>query len=199
MKLRRAPLVLLLAAPLLAVPGAGARAQAPPQWKATVTASVDVAPPPILFTTIRDLEFGRVGPGQVVDVPAQPPYAPGTWAAGARFGNIRKTDEYGISFTLPTQLVSGTATLPVSFAGNTHGWLCAWTSTPSNCNALSANVDPSTHTTAGTAYVLDLPNNSPSNDFTVDVYVGGVLTVPGGAVKPGVYTATLSVTVTRLN
>jgi hypothetical protein len=196
--LRASSLALLLAASLLAVPGARAWAQGA-QWQASVVASVDVAPPPILITTIRDLEFGRVGPGMVVDVPAQPPYAPGTWAAGARFTNIRKTDAYGIRFTLPTQLVSGTATLPVSFAGTSHGWICAWSSTPSTCNALSANVDPSTHTTVATAYVLDIPNGNPGNDFTVDVYVGGVLTVPGGSVKPGVYTATLGVTVTRLN
>jgi len=193
----------VLAALLPAAPGAAARAaaQAPAQWKATVTASVLVAPPPILLTTTRDLYFGNVGQGQVVSVPAQPPYPVGTWAAGARFSNLRKTVTYGITFTLPSQLTNGTSTMAVSWNGTQYGWLCVWnqtSGTPGVCGVAQSNFDPSQYT--ATPMVVNLPNNVPQNNvFAFDLYVGGRLTVPVGALKPGTYSAPLRITVAVIN
>jgi hypothetical protein len=201
MTVRGALPAILSAVPLLAAPGMAARAaaQAPPQWKSTVTASVTVAPPPILLTTTRDLYFGTVSPGQVVSVPARPAYPVGTWAAGARFGNLRKTVVYGIRFTLPTQLANGTATMPVTWSGTQYGWLCVWnqtTGTAGVCAVQDASFDPSAHTTAGTPLTMDLPNNTPQNNvFSADVYVGGRLAVPAGSLKPGTYSAPIVITV----
>jgi hypothetical protein len=194
---------LVLAVPLLAAPGAAARAaaQAPPEFKATVVASVLVAPPPILLTTTRDLYFGDVGPGQVVSVPAQPAYPVGTWAAGARFGNLAKTVRYGVTFTLPAQLANGTATMAVSWNGTQYGWICIWNQTngtPGVCGVGQANFNPSLHTS--TPLEVDLPNNTPQNHvFAFDMYVGGQLTVPSGALKPGTYSAPLRITVAVIN
>jgi hypothetical protein len=189
--------VLLVSAPGLA---ARAAAQGPPQWKSTVTASVLVAPPPILLTTTRDLYFGNVGPGQVVSVPARPAYPVGTWAAGARFGNLAKTVRYGVRFALPTRLSNGTASMPVSWTGTQYGWLCVWNATvgtPGVCAVQDASFDPSAHTSNATAMTIDLPNNTPQNHvFTADLYVGGRLTVPAGSLKPGTYSAPITITVT---
>ena len=201
---RRGVLAALFALASIVMPGLAARAAAqttpPPQWKATVTASVLVAPPPILLTTTRDLYFGNVDPGQVVSVPARPAYPVGTWAAGARFGNLAKTVRYGVTFTLPTQLKNGTATMPVTWNGTQYGWLCVWNQTVGTagvCAVQDASFDPSTHTTVGTAMVIDLPNNTPQNHvFAADVYVGGRLAVPSGSLKPGTYSAPLTITVT---
>jgi len=188
----------LLAAVLLAAPCGVARAQAP-QWDATVTASVLVAPPPVLLTTTRDLYFGSVGPGQVITVPARPAYPVGTWAAGARIGGLAKTVRYGMRLTLPTQLLNGTASMPVSFNGTQYGWLCVWNQTvgtPGVCAIQDLNFNPSSHTTAATAYQIDLPNNTPQNHvFAADVYVGGQLSVPAGSLKPGTYSAPITITV----
>jgi hypothetical protein len=203
MTLRGALPALVLAVLLLAAPGAAPRAsaQAPPQWKATVTASVLVAPPPILLTTTRDLYFGNVGQGQVVSVPAQPPYPVGTWAAGARFGNLAKTVKYGVTFVLPTQLTNGTSTMAVSWNGTQYGWICIWNQTvgtPGVCGVQQANFNPSLYTS--TPLVVDLPNNTPQNHvFAFDVYIGGQLTVPSGALKPGTYSAPLRITVAVIN
>ncbi|HEX8242816.1 MAG TPA: hypothetical protein VF541_04960 [Longimicrobium sp.] len=202
MTLRGAPWALLLAVLLLAAPGvaAPAAAQAPPQWKSTVTASVSVAPPPILLTTTRDLYFGNVSPGQVISVPARPTYPVGTWAAGARFGNLSKTVAYGIRFTLPAQLANGAATIPVAWNGTQYGWLCVWNQTAGTagvCAVQDASFDPAAHTTPATALMVDLPNNTPQNQvFAADVYVGGQLSVPGGTLKPGTYSAPVTITVT---
>jgi hypothetical protein len=202
MSLRGTLSAFVLAVLLLAAPGAAARAaaQPPPVWKATVTASVLVAPPPILLTTTRDLYFGSVGPGQVVSVPAQPPYPVGTWSAAARFGNLAKTVRYGVRFTLPAQLTNGSSTMAVSFAGTQYGWLCIWNQTngtPGVCAVQQSAFDPSAHTAAGTPLVVDLPNNTPQNHvFAADVYVGGRLTVPAGSLRPGTYSAPLTITVT---
>jgi hypothetical protein len=204
MRMRGALPAFVLAALLPAAPGAAARAAAqttPPQWKATVTASVLVAPPPILLTTTRDLYFGNVGQGQVVSVPAQPPYPVGTWAAGARFENLRKTVRYGVSFILPTQLTNGTSTMAVSWNGAQYGWLCVWnqtSGTPGVCGVQQSSFNPSQYT--GTPMVVDLPNNVPQNNvFAFDLYVGGRLTVPTGALKPGTYSAPLRITVAVIN
>lgn len=190
--------VLLMAAPGVAV-RAAAQTNAPPQWKASVNASVTVAPPPILLTTTRDLYFGNVGPGSVVSVPARPAYPVGTWAAGARFSNLAKTVRYGVTFTLPAQLTSGTATLPVTWSGTQYGWLCVWnatTGTAGVCAVQDRSFSPAAHTAAGTALQVDLPNNTPQNNvFAADVYVGGQLTVPGGTLKPGTYSAPVTITV----
>ena len=194
---------LLALVPLMAAPGLAVRAAAqttppaPPQWKSSVTASVTVAPPPILLTTTRDLYFGSVSPGQVVSVPARPAYPVGTWAAGARFDNLRKTVTYGVRFTLPSQLTSGTATIPVAWAGTQYGWLCVWntnTGTPGVCAVQDDSFSPAAYTAAD--LLVDLPNNTPQNNvFAADVYVGGQLTVPGGSLKPGTYSAPVTIIV----
>ena len=205
MRMPRALPAFVLAALLPAAPGAArAAAQAtPPQWKATVTASVLVAPPPILLTTTRDMYFGNVSQGQVVSVPAQPPYPVGTWSAAARIGNLAKTVKYGVRFTLPTQLSNGTATMPVTWNGTQYGWLCVWNQTVGTagvCAIQDVAFDPSAHTTLATAMVIDLPNNTPQNHvFAADIYVGGQLTVPTGALKPGTYSAPLTMTVSVIN
>ena len=186
MTLRGALTAILTPVLLLAAPGLAARAaaQAPPQWKSTVVASVIVAPPPILLTTTRDMYFGNVSPGQVISVPARPAYPVGTWAAGARFGNLAKTVKYGVRFTLPTQLTNGTVTMPVTWSGTQYGWLCVWNQTvgtPGVCAIQDVAFDPSAHTTLATAMTIDLPNNTPQNHVcAADIYVGGQLTVPGG-------------------
>lgn len=199
---RRALTALLAPVLLAAAPGLAARAAAqaaPEQWKSTVTASVMVAPPPILLTTTRDLYFGSVEPGQVVSVPARPAYPVGTWAAGARFGNLAKTVTYGVRFTLPTQLTNGTATMPVSWNGTQYGWLCVWnqnSGTPGVCAVEDRSFNPSSHTSVATSLVIDLPNNTPQNHvFAADVYVGGRLSVPAGTLKPGTYSAPIVITV----
>ena len=201
MTLRGALTAIFLPTLLLAAPGVAARAaaQQPQQWKSTVTASVLVAPPPILLTTTRDLYFGNVDPGQVIAVPARPAYPTGTWAAGARFGNLAKTVRYGVRFTLPTQLSNGTATMPVSWNGTQYGWLCVWNQTVGTagvCAVQDASFNPSSHTTVASALVIDLPNNTPQNHvFVADIYVGGQLSVPAGSLKPGTYSAPLTITV----
>jgi hypothetical protein len=191
-------LVLPMAAPGLAARGAAQTPPAPPQWKSSVTASVQVAPPPILLTNTRDLYFGSVGPGQVVSVPARPAYPVGTWAAGVRFGNLAKTVTYGIRFTLPTQLTSGTSTIPVTWTGTQYGWLCVWnqsSGTAGVCAVQDLSFSPASYTAAN--LVVDLPNNTPQNHvFAADVYVGGRLAVPSGTLKPGTYSAPVTITVT---
>jgi hypothetical protein len=203
---RRRAAVLLLPALLLAWGWGAVRAAAqapPPQWGANVTASVSVAPPPILLETTRDLYFGSVGSGMVVSVPAQPPYTAGTWSAAARFGNLSKTVVYGVTLTLPAQLTSGSgATMPVSWSGTQYGWLCVWnfnTGTPGVCAVQERTFSPADHTSSGTPLVIDLPNNTPQNQvFTADVYVSGQLTVPASP-PPGLYTAPLRITLARIN
>ncbi|HEX2076760.1 MAG TPA: hypothetical protein VHG08_03600 [Longimicrobium sp.] len=202
MKMRGAISALLVPA-LLASGGAARAAAQASTWKSHVNASVRVAPPPILLETTRDLYFGSVGPGSDVVVPAQPPYTAGTWAAGVRFSNLRKTVEYGIRFTLPANLTNGSTNLPVSWNGTQYGWLCVWnttTSTPASCNVQQLAYDPSAHTGAGNELLVDLPNNTPQNNvFAADVYVGGRLTVPNVSLPPGTYTAPLTVTISVLN
>ena len=197
--------LLLLPAALAAAGGAGrAAAQAPLRAVANVNASVRVAPPPILLESTRDLYFGYVGPGDVVTVPAQPPYSAGTWSAGVRFSNLRKTVRYGIRLTLPANISNGTVNLPVSWSGAQYGWLCVWnatTSTAASCDAQQTTYDPSVHSGSGPYLQLDLPNNTPQNNvFAADVYVGGRLTVPAAQpLPPGTYSAPLTVTITVLN
>lgn len=204
MALRRAlrPVLLLPALLVAALGGTAARAQAQAQeWKSNVVASVTVAPPPILLETTRNLYFGSVGPGSDVIVPAQPPYTAGTWSAGARFGNLRKNVNYGVTLTLPTQLTRGTRTIPVSWNGTQYGWLCVWNTsngTPDVCTVLQQAFNPAAHTS--TALVIDLPNNTPgNNNFAADVYIGGRLTVPGGTLAPGTYSAPINITLARIN
>lgn len=202
MTLRGALTALLI--PALLASGGAARAEAQGDtWKAHVGASVRVAPPPILLETTRDLYFGSVGPGSDVPVPAQPPYTAGTWSAGVRFTNLRKTVTYGIRFTLPANLTNGTQNLPVSWNGTQYGWLCVWnttTSTPGSCNVQQVAYNPSAHTSAASSLMVDLPNNTPQNNvFAADVYVGGRLTVPNISLAPGVYSAPLTVTISVLN
>lgn len=180
----------------------GAAAQAPVEWRSNVVASVSVAPPPILLENTRSLYFGSVGPGSDVIVPARPPYTAGTWSAAARFGNLRKTVNYGVTLTLPAALSRGSGpTIPVSWNGTQYGWLCVWNTsngTPDACAVQQRSFNPASHTSA--PLVIDLPNNTPgNNNFAADVYIGGRLTVPGGALAPGTYSAPITITLARIN
>ncbi|MBW3570269.1 MAG: hypothetical protein KY467_04110 [Gemmatimonadetes bacterium] len=199
----RGALTALLIPALLASGGAARAAAQGTTWRANVNASVKVAPPPVLLETTRDLYFGSVGPGSDVAVPARPPYTAGTWSAGVRFSNLRKTVKYGIRLTLPANLTNGTTNLPVSWNGVEYGWMCVWnatTSTPATCDVQQVAYNPASHTAAGSELMVDLPNNTPQNNvFSADVYVGGRLTVPGGSLAPGLYSAPLTVTISVLN
>ena len=94
-----------------------------------------------------------------------------------------------------------TAELPaVSWNGTQYGWLCVWnqtTGTAGVCAVQDASFSPAAHTTLATAMTIDLPNNTPQNNvFAADIYVGGQLSVPAGSLKPGTYSAPLTVTIT---
>jgi hypothetical protein len=197
-------LAVLLPALIMASGAAAVRAQAQAstEWKSNVVASVSVAPPPILLETTRNLYFGNVGPGSDVIVPAQPPYIAGTWSAGARFSNLRKTVNYGVTLQLPAVLSKGSGpTLPVSWNGTQYGWMCVWnttTGTPSVCGVQQVSFNPSSHT--ATPLVINLPNNTPQNNvFAADIYVGGRLTIPVAPLAPGVYSAPIKITVAAIN
>ncbi len=198
--MRGARLLLALLLPAaLAVPGGEARAQ-DNRAVAHVNASVNVVAPPIQFINSRTLEFGPVAPGQTVSVPARAPWpSPATWSAGFRFFNLRKQVEYAVSFTLPTTLQRGAASIPVSFAGTQYGWACIWSTSAATCNAYGAAFSPAAHASPATALVIDLPNNSPGNNFVGEFYVGGVLNVPNAPLPPGTYTAPITITLAPIN
>lgn len=202
---RRALRLAVLLPALFAAQGALAvRAAAQPaaEWRSNVVASVRVAPPPVLLETTRDLYFGSVGPGSDVVVPARPPYTAGTWSAGARFGNLRKTVNYGVTLTLPTALSKGSGpTLPVSWNGTQYGWMCVWNTTagsPGVCGVQQTAFNPASH--ASTPLVINLPNNTPQNNvFAADIYIGGRLTIPNAPLAPGLYSAPIRITVATIN
>jgi hypothetical protein len=110
---------------------------------------------------------------------------------------------YGVQLTLPSQLTNSTASMPVTWTGTQYGWLCVWnatTGTAGVCAVQDASFDPSAHTTAANAFQIDLPNNTPQNNvFAADIYVGGRLAVPSGSLRPGTYSAPITITVTVLN
>jgi hypothetical protein len=164
---------------------------------ASVQTSVTVAPPPILLENLRNLQFGSVTPGQVVTVNAVGPHAPGTISAGARFTGIRKQDDYDIRFQLPTHLVNGSSSIPVFWDSTQYGWLCIWTTSASNCDARQLAFSPHLYTSSPLLIVI--PNNTPGNNYTGDVYLGGRLAVPSAGVTPGVYTGTITIYLTRVS
>ncbi len=161
------------------------------QSSTTVRAVVEVAGPPILLETVRNLEFGSVTAGQVKDVTALGPHGAGTVSGGVRFTNLRKQNVHNIRFTLPANLVRGGSSIPVSWSGTQYGSLCVWNNTPSDCNVLSLPFSPAAHTLL--PLIVAIPINSPGNNFSGDVYFGGRLSAPATGLVPGLYTGTISV------
>ena len=167
---------------------------------ANVNASVIVAAPPVTFFSTRSMEFGRVAPGMTVTVPARPPFpSPDTWSAGFRFFNLRKQVDYAIWFTLPATIDRGAAQIPVQWNDVSFGWMCIWRSNPATCDVLSDDFSPGAHASAAAAYLLDMPNGTPGNNFVGEFYVGGRLVVPNTPLPPGTYTAPLTITVAPIN
>jgi hypothetical protein len=192
--LARPAVALALIAGGMSVLPMGVGAQSP---SANVRASVEVAPPPILLENLRNLQFGTVTLGQVVTVNALGPHTAGTISAGARFANIRKTSDYNLRFGLPGHLVNGSSSIPVTWTGTQFGSLCIWSNTAATCDAVERSFSPQAHTS--TPLLIIIPNSSPSNNFSADVYLGGRLEVPSSSLIPGVYTGTITIFLTAVS
>lgn len=162
-----------------------------------VTSTVTIAAPPILLENLRNLQFGTVGSDQVVNVDALGPHTAGTMSAGMRFSDLRKQRTYGLTLTLPADLVRGTNSIPVSWTGTQFGSLCSWSSSPSECNLLAVPFSPSAHTLV--PLTVSYPINTPGNNFSADVYIGGRLSVPANLVTPGVFQGTITATLTVIS
>ncbi|MBA2671538.1 MAG: hypothetical protein H0U67_14290 [Gemmatimonadetes bacterium] len=87
--------------------------------------------------------------------------------------------------------------MPVTWNGLQYGSLCIWSTTATNCDVIQVPFSPQAHTSV--PLVIMLPNNSPGNNFSGDVYLGGRLAVPSSGVTPGVYIGTITIFLTAVS
>ena len=158
---------------------------------ATITGLANVATQ-VTVAGGGSLEFGNVTPGNVKSVSNAGVVGPGiiggtTEAAGKFTVSKGVNTQVTLAFTLPSNLTSGSATLPISFADfGTNK--CARIAKASQTDI---HFTPSAGITAAnlgaTAWAFA------SNSF--DVYIGGTVT-PGGAQTAGAYTGNITLTAT---
>jgi hypothetical protein len=187
-------LALLLAAALcLLSQAAPARAQAPVNDDGRMPVSLTVLFPPLVGIGVRPLQFGVImpGTGTVTVLPNTP--RGGEW----RLTGIRNRKSIDISFAFPTTLVSAAGrTMPIDFNGN-FAASCEIDAPGSNA------CDMTTYQTwnpVTTPSVRDLPERAKPGrpKFTTTdykVFIGGRVN-PGPNPSAGVYTGTITVTVT---
>ena len=189
---------------LLAGAGTSASAQGTPvaSQQLQVTADIPAAAP--TGSGVRDLAFGPIsliGAQQTIDVVAQ--IAKGSQNQySAEFASV-VAGAAGIQVRIaaPSALPNtGNAaiTMPVTYAGTTHGAHC-WAQGTTTCASTLAQFDPGGATTDVTVCRTVLPSgNCKKNTIwgtgaTVHLYIGGALTVAAGQ-PAGTYAGTITMT-----
>lgn len=186
-------LALLAAAVLcLLLQAAPARAQAPANDDGSMPVSLTILFPPLVGLGVRPLEFGVImpGTGPVTVLPNTP--RSGEW----RLTGIRNRRSIDISFAFPAVLTSAAGrTMPISFNGN-YAATCE-IDTPGNACDMTTYM---TWNPVTTPSMRDLPERAKPGrpKFTTTdykVFIGGQVN-PGPNPSAGVYTGTITVTVT---
>lgn len=160
------PAALLLALALLA--GTAGRAAAQTSGSASVTAEVQQ---PIRVTKTNDLSFGTVFPGLNKTVGVTDGGAAAFAIQGQAGGNVNLT------FTLPSSITSGGATLPIA----------NWTARHSSANSPAAGTDFTPGASATAAAI--------GGGGFLYVFLGATAQ-PGAGQPAGTYTGTATLTVT---
>jgi len=158
---------------------------------ATITGLANVATQ-VTVAGGGSLEFGNVTPGNVKTVSNSGVVGPGiiggtTEAAGKFTVSKGVNTQVTLAFTLPSNLTSGSANLPISFAD--------YSSTKCARIAKTSQTDVPFTPSAGIT-VANLGSTVwafASNSF--DVYIGGTVT-PDGAQTAGAYTGNITLTAT---
>jgi hypothetical protein len=161
-----------VAAMAVAALPAVARAQA----SSFVTAGADISSTLLSIGTQRNLVFGVVVPGTptVID--------PRTNANAGMFAiHGNRNAEVAVTFTLPTQLVVGPWTMPITFGPNSGCWRT--TSVQGGCT----RYDPST------VLVQRIRNQNPPNN-QLYVWIGGTAS-PSPTQHSGIYAGTITLSV----
>lgn len=170
------------------------------QQLVTASAVVPIASPTGAGT--RNLSFGAIMPGAAavnVTVPAAAAAQSATVHSGGFRFNVGSTRGLSFNMTTPTQLVNGTASMPVSFSGAQFG---AWCVTSNGSACTTTAFDPATAASVNVcAQTLGNGSCHPNRVFAasdqLSVYIGGLLTVPAGA-RAGTYTATVTLNITQV-
>jgi hypothetical protein len=170
-------LAAFVALPLLAAPAQG--------QTAAVNTSLEVLMPPATGGGVRNLAFGSINPGGTSDT------GPGSEAnvntAKWSFSGLAKNQAITLTITLPGSLTRGPSTLPITWPPNYGSW-CSYIE--GDACAGSTAFTPSAGTFNVTATTAGGAGN---NNRVLDVWIGGRLSVPAGAVA-GLYTATMTLT-----
>lgn len=184
--------LLLAAALCLLVQVAPARAQAPANDDGSMPVSLTILWPPLVGVGVRPLEFGVImpGTGSVTVLPNTP--RSGEW----RLTGIRNRRSIDIRFAFPANLVSASgSTMPIDFNGS-FAATCE-IDTPGNACDMTTYM---TWNPVTTPSMRDLPERAKPGRpkfSTTDykVFIGGRVT-PGTTTPAGVYTGTITITVT---
>lgn len=163
-----------------------------------VIASVEMSDDPIAGQGIQEMRFGEVQRGLPgPDVPPGPaPASAATASGGWLFTNIRKQRDFQTTLTLPAALTLGSYAIPIDWDNAGYGTICIAAVGNPTC-AVTSSFNPAA---SGGVNVLQIPKNTPGNNFEATVYVGARLgspTIP--AVPAGVYTAQVTLSFTYVN
>ncbi len=181
----------------LALLGAAAAGLSGQTYSYALTPSATIALPPVTGGGVRDLDFGIVTWGGTADTGAGSEAATST--AKWEFNGLKKNRTVQLSFDLPATLVMGVSSLSVSWNNAGYGSWCSrldtdpvglcggGSTTTGTFNPQSANGGLSVNATTS--------GGASNNNRLLTVWVGGkLLTVPPAS-PPGLYTATLRLTI----
>jgi hypothetical protein len=169
----RAPLAPILAVTALALLAPRA---AHAQGSAQIGVAADISTTALAVSQLRNLNFGNILPGVAATVDPHSTTLSGAWQI---LGN--KNAEIAMTLTLPTQLTTGTWTLPISF-GATSG-----------CGKQQQNQTGCTVFNPSVGLIARIRNSNPPNN-TFHVWIGGTVT-PSLTQHTGMYLGNITLSV----
>lgn len=162
---------------------------------ASMNPNVTIALAPVTGGGVRNIDFGTISVGGTADT--GPGNEANTSTAKWEFGNLKKNETVTLTFSLPT-LTKGSSTLPVQWSNAGYGSWCTRRDPDGVGTCGGVNTEVGTFNPGSGGASAHTPTGPGNNDRILTVWIGAKVTALPPNMAPGLYSGTISLTMTIL-
>jgi hypothetical protein len=156
---------------------------------------VTIALAPVTGGGVRNLALGTIAVGGTADTGAGS--EANTNSAKWEFGGLRKNETVTLTFSFPT-MTNGSSTLPVVWSNAGYGSWCTRVAPNGTGTCGGAGTETGTFNPGVAGASAHTPTGAGNNDRILTVWIGATVSALPANMAPGLYTGTISLTMTIL-